>query len=218
MLRVGLTGGIAAGKTTASERFAALGAVIIDYDELAKAAVAPGSQGLELVVSHFQPRVSQPLLGQAGELDRAALAALIFDDPRARGELEAIIHPIVFQMAAEMEAAAAASDPDVIVIHDIPLLVEADLGNEFEVIISVIAPKELRLQRLIAARGLTKNEAEARIAASAPDFQRAEIADLILNGSGTVELLQAEVDETWELLNLIALRGSTAHADITTAP
>ena len=200
MLRVGLTGGIAAGKSTASARFRELGATVIDYDVLAKEAVAPGSPGIAQVVAHFD---NASLLACDGSLDRQKLADLIFHDPKKRAELEAIIHPIVYQLAADIETKAAAENPNAIVIHDIPLLVEAGLAPQFDLIIAVLTPAETRIRRLVETRGLSHMAARARIESAAPDYERAEIADLILEGAGTPENLKAQVEKTWHLLNTV---------------
>ncbi|WP_258723419.1 dephospho-CoA kinase [Cellulomonas sp. NS3] len=193
MQRIGLTGGIAAGKSVAAGRLAELGAVVIDYDQLAREAVEPGSVGLEEVADAFGPGV----IDADGALDRAALAGLVFTDPAALERLNAIIHPVVRRLAAEREAAAATADAGAVVVHDIPLLVETGRGDEFHVLVVVHAPVEQRLERLVEGRGLDRDEAERRIAAQTTDETRAAAADVVLDGTGTDADLRAQVDALW---------------------
>ncbi|MBD5787335.1 dephospho-CoA kinase [Cellulosimicrobium terreum] len=194
MFRIGLTGGIAAGKSVALVRLAALGAVVIDYDALAREAVAPGTVGLDEVVEAFGPSV----LGADGTLDRAGLAGLVFADPGARERLNAVVHPQVRRLAAEREAAAAAADPRAVVVHDIPLLVETGDPSHFHCVVVVDAPFDLRLRRLVDGRGLDDGEARGRIAAQADDATRLAAADVVLDGAGSPQQLDAQVDTLWE--------------------
>ncbi|MCL2849225.1 MAG: dephospho-CoA kinase [Micrococcales bacterium] len=205
MQRIGLTGGIGAGKSVASQRLAELGAVVIDADDLARAAVAPGTVGLDAVVEEFGPQV----LDADGALDRAAVAQLVFANAAARTRLEQVVHPEVRRLGAEREAAAAARDPQAVVVHAIPLLVETGQADRFELVVVVHAPAELRLERLVASRQMSRDDAEARIAAQASDDERLATADIVLDGTGTDEDLIAQVDELW--LRLVAER--TAEAD-----
>lgn len=197
MQRIGLTGGIAAGKSVAARRFIELGAVLIDADALAREVVAPGTLGLEQVVDAFGPAV----LGPDGSLDRAALAARVFDDPEARHRLEALVHPQVRRLAAEREAAAAALDRDAVVVHDIPLLVETGQADAFGMVVVVHAPEELRLHRLVNGRGMPEPEARARLAAQASDDARLAVADVVLDGTGTDQDLRDQVDRLWARLS-----------------
>lgn len=197
MQRIGLTGGIAAGKSVAARRFIELGAVLIDADALAREVVAPGTLGLEQVVDAFGPAV----LGPDGSLDRAALAARVFDDPEARHRLEALVHPQVRRLAAEREAAAAALDRDAVVVHDIPLLVETRQADAFGMVVVVHAPEELRLHRLVNGRGMPEPEARARLAAQASDDARLAVADVVLDGTGTDQDLRDQVDRLWARLS-----------------
>lgn len=192
MFRIGLTGGIAAGKSVALARFAELGAVVVDYDVLARDAVAPGSIGLDEVVEAF----GRDVLAADGTLDRAALAQVVFADDAARERLNAVVHPEVRRLAAEHEAAAAAADPRAVVVHDIPLLVETGDPAHFHLVVVVHAPSALREERL-AGRGLDPVEAAARIAAQADDDARLAVADVTLDGSGTADALRAQVDDLW---------------------
>ena len=197
MLRIGLTGGIAAGKSTVSRRLAELGAVVIDHDVLAHAVVAPGTPGANAVAHRFGSHI----LTADGSIDRQALAEHVFADPAARADLEAIIHPLVRERALELQDEAARVNPDAIVVHDIPLLVETGQGGEFDLMIVVHAPKTLRIERLVGERGLSRKQAEARVEAQATDEERLAAADIVLKGSGPPSRLLEQVDEMWpELL------------------
>lgn len=196
MQRIGLTGGIAAGKSVVARRFTELGAVVIDADELARLVVQPGTSGYDEVVAAFGPQV----VGPGGELDRGALGRLVFADEDARRRLEAIVHPQVRRLAAEREAAAAAADPAAVVVHDIPLLVETGQADSFGVVVVVAAPAALRVDRLVRLRGMPREEAQARVAAQASDDEREAAADLVLDGTGTDDGLRAQVDALWQRL------------------
>lgn len=196
MQRIGLTGGIAAGKSVAARRLTELGAVVVDSDALAREAVAAGSPGLEQVVEEFGPGV----LTAEGDLDRAALADVVFADPERRARLNAVVHPIVRRLAAEREAAAAALDKGAVVVHDIPLLVETGQVDTFHVLVVVQAPAVLRVERLVRLRGMAREQAEARVAAQATDEQRLAAADVVLDGEGSDDDLRAQVDQLWERL------------------
>ncbi|MGC5166156.1 dephospho-CoA kinase [Luteimicrobium sp. DT211] len=196
MFRVGLTGGIASGKSVALARFAELGAVTIDHDGLAREVVEPGTVGLERVTDAFGTEV----LAADGSLDRAALAAIVFAEPARREQLNAIVHPEIRRCAAEREARAAAADADVVVVHDIPLLVETGQADAFGLLVVVDAPRDLRLARMVEERGLSVSEAEARLAAQAPDAERVAAADVVLDGSQDPDALRAQVDALWPSL------------------
>ncbi len=191
VLRVGLTGGIAAGKTVVACRLTELGATVIDHDVLARAVVDVGTPGLAEVVAEFGP-VLTPL----GQLDRQALGERVFADPAALERLNAIVHPRVREAAQEAEAAAVAQGT-AMVVHDIPLLVETGQAGHFDVLVVVDAPAEVRAQRLVDERGLTRDAAWARLAAQADDEARLEAADVVLDGSGTMADLRAQVDGLW---------------------
>lgn len=194
MQRIGLTGGIASGKSAAAARLAERGATVIDHDLLAREAVRPGSTGLDAVVAEF----GEGVLAPDGTLDRAALGAVVFADPDARERLNGIVHPAVRRLAAEREAAVAAARTGAVVVHDIPLLVETGQADAFHLLVVVHAPVELRMRRLVDERGLSTEEAERRVAAQAPDDQRLAVADVVLDGSGTVDDLHRQVDGLWE--------------------
>jgi len=176
VLRVGLTGGIGAGKSTVAARLAEHGAVVIDSDKIAREVVAAGTEGLAKVVAAF----GSGLLTADGELDRPALAKIVFDDEQARNTLNGIVHPLVRDRSADLVARAA---PDAIVVHDIPLLVENGLGPAFHLVLVVHAPAEVRVRRLIE-RGMAEGDVRARIASQASDRQHRAAADVWLDNGG----------------------------------
>ncbi|MFI2712522.1 dephospho-CoA kinase [Micromonospora sp. NPDC018662] len=190
MLKVGLTGGIGSGKSAVAARLAALGAVVVDSDQIAREVVAPGTEGLAEVVAAFSDRV----LGPDGALDRAALGALVFGDEVARRRLEAITHPRVRARAAELVAAAPA---DAVVVNDVPLLVEVGLAPTYHLVVVVQTAVPTRLARLSRDRGMDPAEAERRIAAQADDARRAAVADVLLTNDGALADLHDAVDDLW---------------------
>ncbi|MDG4826963.1 dephospho-CoA kinase [Asanoa sp. WMMD1127] len=190
MLRVGLTGGIGAGKSAAAKRFAANGAVVIDSDRLAREVVEPGTPGLAEVVATFGPDV----LTADGALDRPALGRIVFGDAAARKRLEGILHPRIQARSAELASAAAA---DAIVVNDVPLLVEGNLGPAYHLVVVVDAAPEVRIQRLVRDRGMTVEDAGARIAAQIDDATRRAAADVVLDNSGPPAELTAAIDALW---------------------
>ena len=192
-LRVGLTGGVASGKSTVSRRLAELGAVVIDADLLAREVVAPGTEGLAEVVAAFGRQVLDP----SGALDRPALGAVVFADEELRRVLEAIIHPRVRAAGATLEAGSA---DDAVVVHDIPLLVETGQAGAFDVVLVVDAPVEEQLRRMVEDRGMSPGDAEARIAAQASRPQRLAVADVVIDNSGDLTGLREQVDRAWTAL------------------
>jgi dephospho-CoA kinase len=198
VLLVGLTGGIGAGKSAVAARLAELGAVVIDADVLSRDVVAPGTEGLAEVVAAFGPSV----LAVDGSLDRAALGRVVFGDGAARRRLEEIIHPRVRARTAELVAAAP---PDAVVVNDVPLL--AEKGYRFPLVIVVQAPLEERIERLARDRGMSRAEAESRIAAQATDEQRRAVADVVIDNDGTLDDLRARVDAVWADLLARAVEG-----------
>jgi dephospho-CoA kinase len=193
-VRIAVTGGIGSGKSSVSACLAALGAVVIDADLIAREVVEPGTPGLAAVVAEFGTTVLRP----DGALDRAALAGVVFTDPERRAALEAIVHPLVGARSAELLAAAP---PDAMVVYDVPLLAESAGGalgrtGEFDAVVVVEAPLETRVRRLVA-RGLTADDARARIAAQASDEQRRSIADHVLVNDGDLDDLTSAVDALW---------------------
>ncbi|WP_062202378.1 dephospho-CoA kinase [Demequina salsinemoris] len=191
MLRIGLTGGIGAGKSTAAARFRELGARLVDHDELARRAVEPGSAALVDIVREFGDRVLVH-----GRLDRKALAAIVFNDPVALARLNGIVHPTVFAMS-QAEDRKARADGVPVIVHDIPLLYETGYGDGFDMVVAIRADHAVRIKRLMDVRGMPHAEATARMAAQASDAQRASIADVVLDGNGSPEHLRAQVDELW---------------------
>lgn len=187
-MRVGLTGGAASGKSTVSGLLRELGAVVIDADQLAREVVERGAPGLARVVEEF----GEGLLTPEGDLDRPAMGRLVFGDEQARRRLEAIVHPLVFERYAEAEAAAGADD---LVVHDIPLLVESGRAGDFDAVVVVDAPRELQLERMVADRGWTREDAESRIAAQATREQRRAVATYVVDNTGSLEDLRARVAE-----------------------
>ena len=202
MLRVALTGPIAAGKSTVVARLRELGALVIDADALAREVVAPGTPGAAEVAQVFGPDV----IGADGAVDRAVLGGIVFADPAARARLEAIVHPRVRARRRELEEQAHAAGAAV-VVNDIPLLVETGQQDRFDHVVVVEAPVELRLRRLVTGRGLDPVEAQRRIDAQATAAERAAVADVIWDGSGDVEELRAQVTAWWERLAAEPPRG-----------
>ncbi len=192
-MRVGLTGGVASGKSTVAAKLADLGAIVIDADELAREVVAPGTPGLAAVVEAFGPEVLTP----EGELDRPAMGRVVFHDEEQRRRLEEIVHPLVFERYAELEEAAG---PDDVVVHDIPLLVESGRAHEFEAILVVEAPEELQVERMTGERGWSEEDARARIAAQTSRDSRRAVATHVLENTGTPEDLRQQVAEVYSQL------------------
>ena len=195
MLRAGLTGGIGSGKSEVSRRLAAHGAVVIDADVAARAVVAPGTPGLARVVEAF----GADIVGPDGALDRDRLGAIVFRDPASRTTLNAIVHPLVGQwMRAAERAAVDAAGGDLIIVHDVPLLAENRRAGDFDLVIVVDVPPELQLERLVGQRGMSPDQARARMAAQASRPQRLAVADLVIDNSGSLADLDHRVAEVWD--------------------
>ncbi|HEV7712177.1 MAG TPA: dephospho-CoA kinase [Asanoa sp.] len=190
MLRVGLTGGIGAGKSAAAARFAANGAVVIDSDRLAREVVEPGTPGLAEVVAAFGPGV----LRDDGGLDRPALGRIVFGDAAARKRLEGILHPLIQARSAALASAAPAG---AIIVNDIPLLVEGGVAAAYHLVVVVDAAPAVRVERLVRDRGMTAADASARIAAQIDDATRRAAADVVLDNSGAPSALDAAADALW---------------------
>jgi dephospho-CoA kinase len=189
VLRVGLTGGIGAGKSEVSRRLAAYGAVVIDADQIAREVVEPGTEGLAEVVAAFGPEV----LTADGALDRARLGDIVFADPELRGKLNAIVHPRVAARMAELERGA--SGP--VIVHDVPLIAENGRAGAYDVVVVVDAPPKVQAERLVRRRGMTREQARARMAAQASREQRLAIADIVIDNSGSVAELDRQVGDLW---------------------
>ena len=189
MLRIGLTGGIGSGKSTVSRLLAERGAVIVDADAIAREVVRPGTPGLAAVAQAF----GAAILAADGSLDRPALAAVVFADTEQRAKLDGIVHPLVRARATEL---AAAAPPDAVLVNDVPLLAETGQASSYDLVVVVEADVETRVARLVQ-RGLTAEDARARIAVQATDEQRRAIADVVLDNSGTPEQLAAQVERFW---------------------
>lgn len=190
MLRVGLTGGTGAGKSTVAARLAELGARVIDADVLARRVLEPGTPGLAEVVATFGPEV----LGAGGVLDRAALGRVVFADPELRRSLEGITHPRISALTREL---VARTPDDSVVVHDVPLLVEKSMADRYHLVVVVDAPAESRVDRLVANRGMSADDAEARVRAQAGEAERRAAADVWLDNRRDREALLATVDDLW---------------------
>lgn len=200
MLRVGLTGGIASGKTAVSDLLRAHGAVVIDADVLAREVVEPGTPGLARVVDRFGPAV----LSEDGRLDRPQLGRIVFADEAARRDLEAIVHPAVRARAAAIEGNAA---PDAVVVHVIPLLVETGQHDDFDVLVVVDVDPQLQLMRLKQRNGLDPTAAQARVAAQSSREERLRVAHVVLDNNATWVDLEQQVDRLWSDLRTRATTG-----------
>lgn len=190
-LHIGLTGGIASGKSTVSAELARRGAVVVDADALAHAVVAPGTPGLAEVREAF----GEAAIAADGSLDRAAVAQVVFSDPQARARLDAIIHP---RVRAEGQRLLEAAGPEAVVVQDIPLLVETGQADSFDLVLVIEADAEERVQRMVRDRGMTPEDARARMAAQATDAQRRAAADVVIvNDAGVEDLIRA-TGRFWE--------------------
>lgn len=193
---IGLTGGIAAGKSVAAARLAELGAVVIDADRLAREVVEPDTPALAAIAERF----GHGVLDETGALDRPALGGIVFDDPAALRDLNAIVHPAVHDRYDALLAEAAVRDPEAIIVYDVPLLAEARAASDFSLVVVVDAPAEVRAERLVSLRGMDRAEALARIGSQAGDEERRALADVVIDSSGTIEHTIEQVDALWERL------------------
>ncbi|MEV6755523.1 dephospho-CoA kinase [Streptomyces sp. NPDC051214] len=190
MLKVGLTGGIGAGKSEVSRLLVASGAVLIDADKIAREVVEPGTAGLAKVLEAF----GEEILAPDGTLDRPKLGSIVFADPEKLTALNAIVHPLVGARSAELEEAAP---EDAVVIHDVPLLAENGLARLYDLVVVVDARPETQLDRLVRLRGMSEEDARARMAAQATREKRLEIADLVIDNDGPLEGLEQRVGDVW---------------------
>ena len=194
MLRVGLTGGIGAGKGEVARRLASYGALVIDADQVAREVVAPGTPGLEEIVKTFGTGVLRP----DGSLDRELLGEMVFSDAALRGKLNAIVHPRVGERMREIEESATAAD---VVVHEIPLLAEGGLASAFDVVVVVDAPPDVQVERLVSMRGMTRTHALARMSAQASREDRLAVATFVVDNSGSLEDLDGRVAALWDELS-----------------
>jgi dephospho-CoA kinase len=194
VLTVGLTGGIGSGKSEVSARLAELGAIVVDADDIARAVVEPGTDGFAAVVAAF----GRAVVNHDGGLDRGRLAQIVFADPRARVRLEEIVHP---RVQATTKSLLQAAPEGSIFVNAVPLLVETGRAAEYDLVVVVEAPLELRMQRLAEGRGMTPEEALARIEAQADDAARRAVAWRVIVNDSTLDLLRAQVDELWGALS-----------------
>jgi dephospho-CoA kinase len=190
VFRLGLTGGIGSGKSTVSALLAAHGAIVIDYDLLAREAVEPGTQALDAIAERF----GDDVIAADSTLDRTALGAVVFGDDAARHDLEAITHPAIFDLAIAREATVP---DDAVVVHDHPLLVEVGMDAFCDLVVVVDVPVDVQLERLVTLRGMTEAGARARLAAQGSRKERVAVADIVLDNTGSIEDLEARVDEIW---------------------
>jgi len=197
MLLVAVTGGIASGKSAVAARLGELGAVVVDADQLARDVVAHGQPALVRIAEVF----GREMITADGALDRAALGEIVFQDPDKRRELNAITHPAVAALSEARFRAAAAEDPNAIVVYDVPLLVESGTRlGEFGLVVVVQADTATRIQRLVELRGMTREEARHRINSQASDAERLAIADVVIDANGTLADTRAQVDALWDSL------------------
>ena len=206
---MGLTGGVASGKSTVARILAELGAVVIDADALSREVVARGTPGLAQVVAEF----GEHLLTPDGDLDRAALGRVVFADTERRKALEAIVHPLVFARYVELEEQTG---PDDLVVHDIPLLAETGRAGEFEAVVVVDADPEEQVRRMVTDRGWTEDDARSRIAAQATREDRLALATHPITNTGTLDELRARVSEVHA--DLLARGAGTTGTTGTTGP
>lgn len=196
MQLIGLTGGIASGKSTIASRLAEHGAVVVDADRIAREVVEPGRPALAAIAERFGPGV----IAADGSLDRPALGAIVFADEEARLALNAITHPAVLAASTARFAAAAEADPGAIVVYDVPLLVESANEYPFELVVVAHAAAGTRVERLVALRGMDRAEAERRIRSQATDEERLAVADVVIDTDGTLAHTRQQVDALWERL------------------
>lgn len=193
MYLIGLTGGIASGKSTVARRLYEHGAVHIDADQLARRVVEPGKPAFEAVVRAFGPEVVRP----DGALDRPRLGEIVFHDAEARERLNGIVHPAVRELSKRLIAEAAEADPDAVVVYDVPLLVEASVDHDFDLIVVTSAGRKQQVRRLVEERGMDPIHAEARVDSQVDDDERRKIADVVIDTSGTLAHTMSQTDALW---------------------
>ncbi|MFJ6679623.1 dephospho-CoA kinase [Microbacterium sp. NPDC091382] len=193
---IALTGGIASGKSTIARRLAERGAVIVDADAIVREVQRPGSPVLAAIAAEF----GDDVLTTDRELDRTRLASRVFGDPDAVARLNAIVHPAVREESARRFRAAFEADAEAIVVYDVPLLLEARTDDPWELIVVAHAPAALRRERLVSLRGMTPEDADARMSAQADDARRLAIADVVIDTTGSLEETIGQTDELWNRL------------------
>jgi dephospho-CoA kinase len=203
VLLVGLTGGIASGKSVVAARLAEHGAVVVDADQIAREVVEPGTPALERIREEFGDAVITP----DGSLDRAALGAIVFSDEAKRSILNGITHPAVLELSQRRFAEAGAADPEAIVVYDVPLLSEVRGKAEFDVVVVVSAPEEVRIERMVSLRGMSREDAEGRIRSQVPEADRRALADILIESGGTLDETLSRADEVWDELRQRAVGG-----------
>ncbi len=197
MKLIGLTGGIGAGKSTIAARLAQLGAHVVDADVMARRAVEPGTPALDAIRNHF----GESVIDHSGALNRPALGAIVFTDPKARRELEAIVHPAVQDLTHREFERLGGEHPDAVIVYDVPLLAETSNSYAFSRIVVAQAPPELRIKRLVEIRGMSSEEASNRVNAQADDQARLALATDIIDTSGDLAHTLAQVDSLWASLS-----------------
>lgn len=197
MFRIVVTGGIASGKSTVADIFRELGAVIVDHDQIAHEILAPNTLGLAAVVATF----GKQILHENQELDRAALAQVVFGDATARQKLNSLTHPLIEAAARKQEAAAVAANPDAVVVHDIPLFLGSWLESETDFSVLVTASEKIRISRMVTVRKMTEDDARARISAQNSDAELAKHVDYILENCGTPADLRQKAVQLWQTIN-----------------
>lgn len=202
MYLIGLTGGIASGKSVVARRLAEHGAVHVDADMLAREVVEPGTPTLAAIAHRFGDAVIAP----DGSLNRGALGSIIFTDPEARQSLNSITHPAVWARAKQLFDAAQRADAGAVVIYDVPLLVEAasDRSIEFDLVVVVHATAETRIRRLMELRGMTRQEALHRLNSQASDAERLAIADVVIDSEGSIDDTLRQSDELWAMASAVS--------------
>lgn len=191
---IALTGGIASGKSTIAARLSELGATVVDADQIARDVQLPGSPVLAQIAAVFGDEV----IDARGVLDRAALGVEVFADKAKLATLNAIVHPAVRQESARRFAAAFAADPEAVVVYDVPLLVEARRDDSWDLIVVAEAPADLRVRRLMELRGMSDKNARARLGSQVSDSERAAVADVVIDTSGTLDHTREQTDALWE--------------------
>ncbi|RXZ49750.1 dephospho-CoA kinase [Agromyces binzhouensis] len=193
MYLIGLTGGIASGKSTVARRLVEHGAIHLDADQLARRVVEPGTTCLQAIVDEF----GEDVLRSDGTLDRQRLGEIVFGDDEARARLNAIVHPAVRELSGRLIAKAEQEDPDAVIVYDVPLLVEAQVDHPFDLVVVTSAPKRAQVKRLVEERGLDPIQAEARVDAQVGDAERRAVADVVIDTGGTIAHTMSQADALW---------------------